>query len=345
MRPINYLCTALISPIFALALQPLCPPNTCYAGELAVVGFDVPAVSVAEPVHPSYVQKPTSGGKLVRLRFPVSAFLSPEFTGTVDEYMVEVASPQQTFRVVDIWPRNEMVSNIDGTIAVDTTKRQQAEASFTATAAFEPIARGSANAKYQNESNVKERFARKPPMQALTSSGTTQRGYGCFFRFRPGPANQLEGAKDIAILAEVPLNWRADALLVSMRATGKPSGYSRSRQLGSARLWMTVHVAGDSPAAFQAQRFVREERALRSLALSARDEIKREALPTMWHKMGAALEIVEPRIPQDYLANVIFGPSGQYLEGNAHRLPIEVRVAILDYWEQRERLYALAYGG
>lgn len=321
------------------------PLSSCVAlsGAEPGVHFDVPAVVVAETIDPDYVSQPTSGGKFVRIRFPASIFVSPQLNGGVEAYEIEIRSPQQSLRVVDFWPRNEMTSDVEGGIKVDTTSNKQMEAGMTASAAFEPLARASANGKYQQSAQVNEHYVRKPQMEALTSSGTTQRGFGCFFKFRSGPATQLEGAREIAILAEVPRSWRADTVLVSMRASSP--AVSRTRQASASTMWMTVHLAGDEPAAAQAQRFLREEQTLRTMAESVESAIEKRAYPSMWHRVGAALDVVEPRIPNDYLSQVLYGPSGQYLEGGSHRLPIELRVAILDYWEERDQLQALAFGG
>ena len=331
---VYFACSTLL--LFHLAISSWAETN---------VHFDVPAVVVAEVIDPAFVTQPSSGGKFIRLRFPVSAFVAPELQGEVSEYVIEVGSPQASLRVVDFWPRNEMTSEIDGTIKVDESRNQTVEASLSASAGFEPFARGSANGKYQSKSDLQEHYTRKPQMEALTSSGTTQRGYGCFFKFRPGPASQLEGAREIAILAEVPQTWRADTALVRMRAVGRGSDFSRPKPLSHSTMWMTIHLAGDQTAAAQAQRFLRGEQALRSMAHSAEPVVAKRAYPSMWHRVGAALDVVEPRIPEDYLFQVLYGPSEQYLEGNAHRLPIELRVAILDYWEERKQLQSLAFGG
>ena len=67
----------------------------------ALVSFDAPAMAVAVPVNPETVTAPLTGGKLVRVRIPVSTFLSPAFEGVVNEYVVEIHCPQQSMRVVD----------------------------------------------------------------------------------------------------------------------------------------------------------------------------------------------------------------------------------------------------
>lgn len=318
------------------------------AGDLTVVGFDAPAIAVAEPVNPAVVNTPLTGGKLVRVKIPVSTFLSPEFQGAVSEYVVEIESPQQSMRVVDFWPKNELYSDIQGTVSVDNNYHKDSHFAFNVSGGYEPFVRGNANGEFNEKIDSHQQYQRKPPMQVLTSSGTVRRGFGVFYKFRPGPVPQLEGEREVAILFEVPASWRADLMQVSMHAVGQNG--SRMQTLGHSRLWMTVHQEGDQAAATQAQRYVTQERALRALAAASQKQIEEKSLPTIWHKVGAALDVVDPKIPSDFMVQVLFGasqPKGLQhprFDQATNRLPVDLRVAILDYWEQREAIMKLASG-
>ncbi len=321
------------------------PLTRAAAGEPALVGFDAPATVVAEPVNPLVVESPTMGGELMRLRIPVSTFLSTEFRGTVREYVVEIESPYQSMRIVDFWPREEVYSNIEGNVSVESSQQSDRSFQVKVSGSMEPFARADTSANFHKKSNVQERYQRKPPMQILTSSGTIRRGFGVFFKFRPGPLPSLEGAREVAILAEVPQGWRADMLQISMRAVGSRSGSlnSRARQLGASRLWVTTHREGDAAAAAQTRRYVSQERSLRALAALMQKKIADKSSPTFWHRVGVALDVVDPKIPGDYLAQIIFGPQNEVFSRSANRLPVDLRVAVLDYWDQRNSLMKLAY--
>lgn len=316
----------------------------CEAGQGSKVGFDVPAVVVAQPVDHRLVNSPTGGGRFVRVRIPVSVFKLPGFNGAVTEYDVQLESPHQSMRIVDFWPRNAVYSNVVGNINVESATQAKYNVNAQVSAGFEPFVRGNGGGGYEKSTSSKESFQKAPEMEALTSSGTRNRGYGAFFKFHPGQTPSLEGAREIAFVAEVPAAWRADLIQISLRAVGKSSNSFGSTVLGSTRLWTTIHQEGDLAAAAQARRFVTQERSLRALAASQHDEIRKKSLPTIWHQIGAALDVVEPRIPDDYMVHVIYGPRNQYFEGHAHRLPIDLRVAILDYWDAREALTSLALG-
>ena len=309
------------------------------------VAFDAPAVTVAQEVDSALVDAPTTGGQLMRLRIPVSTYVNPEFRGVVTEYAVELESTYQTLRVIDFWPKSEVYTSVEGNVAVETTRQQDSKLGFNVSAAYEPIGRATGQGDFAHKDSTKESFQRKPPMQVLSSSGTIRRGYGVFFKFRPGPLPVLEGVREIAILVEVPPGWRADMLQVSMQAMGtEQAGSSRIHSLGHTRMWMTTHREGDWAAAAQAKRYVTQERSLRSLAAASQSQVQEKSLPTMWHKMGAALDMVQPRIPEDYLTQVIFGARNRYRDNPAtNRLPVDLRVAVLDYWDQREQLVQLAF--
>jgi hypothetical protein len=313
------------------------------AADSPFVSFDVPAIVVAEPVNPAVVEAPLTGGELMRLRIPLSVIVSPGFAGTVDEYLIDIRSPGQTMRVIDLWPRNELYTDVEGSIAVESATKTDSNFSFALSAAYEPLGRGNASGNYHKATNAHERFQRKPPMQILTSSGTSHRGYGVFFKFRPGPVPVLEGSREVAVLFEVPRGWRGDLLQVSMRAVGRTAASSQAgKQLGSSLHWLSTHREGDLAAAAQAQRFGVQEQQLRSMARQMEKQVEARANPNMWRKIGSALDVVPPRIPNDYLSRFVFGPANARFSDGMQHLPVDLRVAALDYWEQRERVLSMA---
>lgn len=308
-----------------------------------LVAFDVPAIVVAEPVNPSVVSAPTMGGDLYRLKISVSTYISPEFRGAVGEYSLELQSPTQSLRVLDFWPKNETYTQFEGTVKVDAQKKKDEHFNFNLGAAYPGLGSANASGDYKNQLSVQESYTQKPPQQLLISSGTIYQGYGVFFKFRPGPVDVLEGSKEVALLVEVPKGWRADLLQTSMTAAGMASNSSRHQVLSQSRLWITTHREGDGAAAAQAQAYIRHERHLRGIAASMQQEVAQRSLPTIWHKAGAALNVVESRIPEDYLTRVLFARANPQFNDGSSRLPVDLRVAILDYWDQRQQLLALSH--
>lgn len=310
---------------------------------LEVVHVDVPAMIVGEEVAANVVGQPGFGGRYVRIRFRVTTFVNPTFGGEVTEYGIQIASPQQTMRVVDFWPRTVTYSDVNGDVAVQQSAQSHKDLKLDVNGGFQPFVAGTLQGGIGNKNSVTESFQRKAPSRELVNSGTSHRGFGAFLKFRPGPIVAAEGARDIAILVEVPQSWRGDLLQVQVTASGsRSSNRSRSEFLAGAQNWVAVHQAGDPQAASRVREFVQQEQRLLRVASQAQEQVAEKSLPTVWHRIGAALDVVEPKIPSNYLQKVIFRRQGDYLEGSSHRLPMQVRVAILDYWESQDAVFQLA---
>ncbi len=308
------------------------------------ITFDLPAVVVAERIDPAVVDQPMTGGKLVRLRIPISTYVPSTLRNSASEYTVVIGCPDRSMRVVDFWPKQQMYSRVDGNVQISNSTQSNRHIDLDGTGNLPPFAQAALKAGYQTKTETTKTFDQRPPMQVLSSSGTTQRGSGVFFKFHSGPSSSLEGVRDIAILAEVPQQWRADLVHVSMQARNGPNGsLTRTKTIGNNRLWMATHQEGDSVAAAQATRYVHQERSLRAMAARLSTEIEKTAMPTILHRVGAALELYDRRIPKDYLSLVIFSDRNRFRDNPAtNRLPVDLRVAVLDYWDERERLESLS---
>lgn len=316
------------------------------AGEL--VSFDVPEIAIAQRINPDVVPHPTTGGKLMRIRLPISTFVSGPSASSpveVEQFVVRLTSPQLTMRVVDFWPKTETYSQVEGAVTVKTSTEGAQQLGAKGTASYPPVGQASLDASVKRATKREETYQQKPPMEILSSSGTLHRGYGAFFKFLAGPQAVLEGAREVVVLVEVGPQWRADMVHVSLEAIGRTSNRKGLDNVGSAQMWAAVYQEGDTAAATQASRFVTQERSLRALAAARCDDVSKKSLPSVWHKLGAALDVVEPKIPDNYLSQVIFSSRNVYHNHpSTNRLPVELRVAILDYWDERERLASLANG-
>ncbi|GIW98254.1 MAG: hypothetical protein KatS3mg111_1587 [Pirellulaceae bacterium] len=314
-------------------------------GAAEPVLFDVPAILSADPVDQPGAVVPRRGGKLLRVRVPISTVLDSQFQGRVFEYHIELVSPHRSMQVLDLWPRNELVRTIEGNVAVETSRQSDHAVGVNLLSASKPPVPGGVNASVGEKQTISQRYEQKPPLHLLTASGTTNRGCGAFFKFRAGPIGLADGMRDVALLVEVPRQWRADILEVRMHATGSRSrSGTESQPLGASHSWLAIYQRGDDEAAQAAEHFVESERSLRRIAECAQ-QLHQRTLPTVFHRLGAALDIVEPRLPEDFLVQALFGPHTQYLEGGAHRLPVDLRVAILEFWDARRAMIDLAFTG
>lgn len=336
---------SFVATSIATLLLIISASNTAKASQPQLVAFDAPAIVVAEPLDSNVHSSPSTGGTFLRLKLTVSTMISPDYRGNVEEVVVSVDSPSRSLRVIDFWPKTEMYSQVQGTITVANQTQKNQNFTFNVAGGYEPFVRGSANGDYHNQQQVHENYQRQPPMQLLTSSGTVNRGYGVFFKFRPGPAPILEGDREIALLVEAPAGWRADLLHVHMQAVGQTSngfGGTEMQTLGATELWTATHRLGDSEAAQRARRYINTEQAVRRMASVNSHSIQQRALPTVFHKVGAALDMVQPKIPTNFLQEILFNLNVQYFNSATEKLPVDMRVAALDYWDERTKLMSMA---
>lgn len=309
------------------------------------VQFDAPALTAVHVVKPEVAQEYLATGRCVRIKLPVSVFQRSNLAdGQLQYIVIRVVSPYHTMRVVDFSPRTQTYTTVEGHVAVRTSLEDKNQ--LGAKAAFPPTSAGQLSVDASNQQAIRqeESFNRLPETKLLSSSGTLMRGSGAFFKFLAGPHAVLEGTREVAILAEVSPAWRGDLLHVSVQALGTSAGQHASPvQLGYEQMWTAVHLAGDAIAAGAARRYVSTERSLRQLAAEQHKSVAQKALPTVFHKLGAALDIVDPKVPDDYLARVLFSGRNKFRDHpQTNRLPMDLQVAIQDYWDVRNEFLSLA---
>jgi len=92
---------------------------------------------------------------------------------------------------------------------------------------------------------------------------------------------------------------------------------------------------------------------IRSVKTYAR-KIEQRAYPTPFHKLGAKLDLYEPQIPENWLDAVIYNSPGtsnssgasfselNLLQNRLAALPVDVRVAVMNFQDQKARIESLA---
>ncbi|HQU47188.1 MAG TPA: hypothetical protein PK867_30565, partial [Pirellulales bacterium] len=107
---------------------------------------------------------------------------------------------------------------------------------------------GNANATHRNE--LKETTKKIPPGKVVVASGTLGNEHGLFFKLRRTSAGTFEGIKPFSFRFVVPSDWRGDWLLLSCQARGTVKRYffKSSEEIGAAKAFLALHVAGDAVA-------------------------------------------------------------------------------------------------
>ena len=105
---------------------------------------------------------------------------------------------------------------------------------------------------------------------------------------------------------------------------------------------VALYMEGDERAKQHAWNMVRLEQRMRQLARTQRRDIDDRKFPSLGHKLGGALSVVEPKIPDRWLDIVIGRPVQARQPGFARHLPKEVRAAVVEYRHAQQQMRQLA---
>ncbi len=310
------------------------------------ISFDVNPLAPAIRVDRPDLVRRFSNSRLVSIRLELSTFVPSKLQEQVQECLYRIEGRRQDLQVADYFPKTEMTSSVAGNVQVFQTINQHQDANIRGLAGYPGVGWIEGNAAQYKHTERQEVSSEKPAMQVLVASGTLGRRTGTFYRFKRSSQTSLEGEHAVELTLEVPMHWRGDLLDVTMEAFGQRLTHDRQpKSLAQSRFLVAVYLEGDEVAANVAKGHAIVEQRLRYAATIYADEIRKRSEPTPLHKLGVALDVLEPRIRSEWLGDVLFGEVPPYPTGNAAKLPVDVRVAILDYLDQRHAMETLATAG
>lgn len=319
------------------------------------VRFDAPRMVSADPLawEQSGYQPSIAGTRLVSIRIRMSAQVPVRTHEQIDELLFQVRSASGLTRVLDHWPKTQASSQVQGSIDVSTTNYEQQHFSLRALAGSPGTAAATGSLQRDAIETLERSYAEKPKLVTYLSSGTLNRGSGVFWQLRPSPEQSIEGDRDYWLLCEVSHDWKGDLFEVTAQASLKSasSRYSTSHlgetgssscSTGMGRYRIAVYLAGDGQAYEQAERFVEYEQRLYQVADRHHEQIRKTQTPTPLHRLAQSLDLSEPAIPTHWLDYVLYEPNLTYIDDKTAQLPVDVRVAVLDYIDNKQALIRLA---
>jgi hypothetical protein len=302
-----------------------------------LVTFDVNPVVVARDMGQSGIMSQLPNSRHVDVQMDVSAILSPGADSRVTEYTVRILSRHEQVQVADFSPRTELYSDVIGPMQVTQDSDRNREWALRGIGGYPGVGTVQGYAYDHDRSHETVVYARKPSMELSMASGTLARRRGVYFKVRQSPQATLEGSRPLRIVFEVPQNWRADLLDVAIEAVGHESAHSkRVRVLSTQRFVVAMYQEFDTHAAQTVTNYMRQQERLTAFARNFATTIEQQSYPTPFHKLGAKLDIYEPNIPQDWYASIVFQPGTAYPMLKLAQLPVDLRVAILNYLDQKE---------
>lgn len=308
----------------------------CSAAAIAQVAYDVNPSVVARDIAYSGLLSQMPNSRMVEVQLDVSALFKPGETAKVTEYTIKVTSRHEDVQVADYSPRTELQSDVMGPMQVTQDADRVREASIRGAGGY-PGA-GSVYGYAYGHDNSREVivYAKKPAMELATASGTLERRRGVYFKVKESSQTTLEGARPLKIVFEVPKEWRADLLDITIDTVGHESHSSKKTRLLSVQKFVVaVYQEFDDHAATVANNYVKHQSHLAQTARVYASTIEQRSFPTPLHKLGAKLDIYEPNIPQNWFDALVYAPGTSYAMDKISRLPVDLRVVILNYLDQK----------
>ncbi len=307
-----------------------------YKGLNAQVAFDVNPLVAARDLGQTALLSQLPHSRMIEVQLDVSALFNPGEASRVTEYTVRLVSRHEDVQVADYSPRTELQTEILGPLQITQDADRIREGAIRGVGGYPGVGTVHGYAYGHDNSHETVVYARKPALELSTASGTLDRRRGVYFKVKQSSQNTLEGARPFRIVFEVPQNWRADLLDVTIEAVGYDHANSkRVRVLSTQKFVVAMYQEYDDHAAALATRYVRQQQRLSSLAESFSKAIEQRSFPTPLHKLGAKLDMYEPSIPQDWLDTLIFQSGAAYPLMRLSHLPVDLRVAILNYLDQK----------
>lgn len=312
--------------------------------QAAEVQFDMPSVVAA-----THAERPHEVSLTLRLSAMIAGIEQPP----VSQWMVRVLPRDERIQVVDYLPRTETASDVTAPIKVTQTDESTQSAGFTIDGAYAHLARAHVGADRGDKQIDTIQFDRHPVHQAVTAAGTIQRGRGVYFKLRWTATQVLEGEKQFQITLLVPAGWRGGLMDVAVVAYGEDPASTRwsplpwpqeSGAIGDARFVIAAYRQGDEPARRAAYQLSEAERELRRLSMQYPVRHTPKSLPGMIRHVAAKLELEPSPADDSWLPRILFTAADPHLDTSVRKLPMPVRVAILEYAELREELLAMSGG-
>lgn len=314
------------------------PNGANVANAKALVQFDLPPIAVAK----------AEGEDRNEITFELrlsSMIVSPD-APSVHQWLVQVQPRDRSTWIVDYSPRTEAASEMASPIQIKNTTEEGNSMGIGLDGAYGHLARFHAAADQSQKQIQSVQFDRVAPVQAVTASGTINRGRGVYFKLRWTAQQVLEGEKSFRVTLRAPSHWRGGLVDVSVLAQGDRKSFAWEREtttMGAANFVVAVYREQDEPAETLAQSLAESEYALRILAAKQRvADSDSHSLPSMLRQVATKLDLdFDRRDSQPWLQRLLSGRADPHLDKQISRLPMPIRLAVLDYIDLRNDFLAL----
>lgn len=230
-------------------------------GEPPQVLFDVPAIVAARDVTPPSRQ---GGPKLVEIKLELSSLHQGGREEDLDHYFVRIAGWQSPLTIVDYLPKTQHEA-LTSPISVQDSTEQTLSLGITLAGKYELVSVSGPTIGAASKSSSSVKYDRLPPLETVAASGTLARGSELFVKLRATPRHKLEGSRQLALVVQVPAQWRGQVLRVECEAwgirRGVVSAWDQTVLCGQKTLLVAVYLEGDDQGQQRAAQFAARQTA------------------------------------------------------------------------------------
>lgn len=303
------------------------------------VQFDVIHSVPAHDVSTPEFQTTSPGEKLICIKLPISSFIQSDESQLQLLYFIS-GTTKQRFQVVDYAPKTILITDVDGVVSSEVSEDDSTSIGIQALAPGELPVRGDASAKVNRGTRRLERQARLPQKHLLAASGTMHRGLSAYFKLNPSTQTTLEGDHLFEITARVKSSWRASLLHIHCVALKTSEGADWTGTACNQQDFIVgAFLAGDEQAKACIEGFTTAQIELVQLARTLAQSVEERRYPSFPHKLGAAISVVKPKIPDDWMSDLL--SSGDFHPFERH-LPRPIQTAATQYRQARAAVLDLA---
>ncbi|TWU37296.1 hypothetical protein [Novipirellula artificiosorum] len=303
--------------------------------------FDLPLVTAAVPSACD-----EGSARLVDIELRLSSMIVAPDPKKIDQWIVRCQPRGDEIQVADYAPRTEVASGIQGPIQIKQTDERSESVGLSIDGTYGQLARGNAGMDRGSKKIESLQYDRVAPVQAVTASGTINRGRGVYFKLKWTEQQVLEGEKTFRLTLSVPQQWRSGLVDVSVIAQSEQksfAGWDRDVvTLGRANFVVAVHDVGDNEAMRAAKSLAAAEDALRRAA--AQSTRSTNAIAGLVRNVTNLFDSKPSEPANQWVERLLREGTNPHADKQILELPVATRMVALDYCDARETFVSLNQG-
>ncbi len=307
----------------------------------AVIRFDLAPTIAAKPAGDC-----RDHDNIVQCQIRISSLIVAPDSPQIDQWLVVCQPRGGELAIVDYSPKTNAESNIEGPIEVKMTDESSAAMGLSLDGNYGHVVSTNIGADRGNKKIDSRQYALAPPRKTVTASGTINRGRGVYFKLRRSHRQILEGDKTFTLTFRVSADWRGSLIDVSVLAQSQHqalAGFDKQiKTMGQSNFVVAAYREGDAEAALVSRQLADAEQALRQIADEKLSNNRSTSLSGILRRIAITLDLDAPQDNGQWIWRLLSGDADPYLDKEIQRLPVEVRVAALDYCDVRDQFVGLA---